>query len=124
MESVSAGSYTPLFGTEKSQPKPVAIAPFLLDRYPVTVGEYLKFVESETAWRRSQARKIFVDEGYLKSWQDDLQPSSQLDRPITEISWFAAKAYCQKENKRLPTVSEWEYVALASETVADAQADD
>ena len=36
-------------------------------------------------------------------------------RPVTQVSWFAARAYCASLGKRLPTVDEWEYAAAASE---------
>jgi hypothetical protein len=39
----------------------------------------------------------------------------------TQVSWFAARAYCASLGKRLPTVDEWEYVAAASERHADAE---
>src|SRR5690606_35888972 len=44
-------------------------------------------------------------------------------RPVTEVSWFAAKAYCESVGKRLPTMDEWEYVAAASRTARDASRD-
>ena len=37
------------------------------------------------------------------------------------MSWFAAKTYCECQDKRLPTVDEWEYVAMADETTKDAR---
>ncbi len=43
--------------------------------------------------------------------------------PGTEISWFAAKAYCEYYGKRLPTVAEWELVGSASARKADGYDD-
>jgi formylglycine-generating enzyme required for sulfatase activity len=42
---------------------------------------------------------------------------------VTEVSWFAARAYCAWRGKRLPSTDEWEYAALASETLRDASRD-
>jgi formylglycine-generating enzyme required for sulfatase activity len=42
---------------------------------------------------------------------------------VTEVSWFAARAYCAAAGKRLPTTDEWEFVARADEARLDASRD-
>jgi formylglycine-generating enzyme required for sulfatase activity len=44
-------------------------------------------------------------------------------RPVTHVSWFAARAYCMWQGKRLPTLAEWEYVAMASAEAPDGRSD-
>ena len=39
----------------------------------------------------------------------------------SDLSWFAAKKYCECEGKRLPTTDEWEYVAQADAQSIDAR---
>jgi formylglycine-generating enzyme required for sulfatase activity len=42
---------------------------------------------------------------------------------VTNVSWFAAEAFCESEHARLPTWLEWEYVAAADATRRDARDD-
>jgi formylglycine-generating enzyme required for sulfatase activity len=42
---------------------------------------------------------------------------------VTGVSWRAAQAYCEAQNKRLPTLVEWEYAAAASATARNATSD-
>jgi formylglycine-generating enzyme len=122
MARIPGGTYTPLFVNGEPE---VRVAAFALDRYPVTRGEYLAFVRANAAWRRDQASRGLAGSGYLASWPAPLSAGSVRDgqRPVTEISWFAARAYCGWRGKRLPSTDEWEYAARASETTRDASRD-
>ena len=68
-------------------------------------------------------KEIFADKNYLQEWKDDttLFSATNPNTPVTNVSWFAAKAYCSCQGKRLPTIDEWEYVAMADETLQDAR---
>jgi formylglycine-generating enzyme required for sulfatase activity len=41
---------------------------------------------------------------------------------VTQVSWFAANAFCESQSARLPSWYEWEYVAAANDNMADARA--
>jgi formylglycine-generating enzyme required for sulfatase activity len=119
---IPSGRYTPFYASD-GDGSGVAVEAFELDRVPVTVERYRAFVEAEAGWRRSAAPPVLVGEGYLERWRGDLDPGPGVggpDRPVTGVSWFAAGAFCRWVGGRLPTTDEWEYVAQASETEANA----
>ncbi|MEO8386191.1 MAG: formylglycine-generating enzyme family protein [Betaproteobacteria bacterium] len=102
---------------------PALIPAFAMRATPVTNGEYLLFVKSQRQWQRGKAPTSFADGTYLHTWRSPLtlNDGMRADQPVTNVSWFAAEAFCEGEGGRLPTWLEWEYVAAADETVFDAR---
>lgn len=98
---------------------------FALDRHPVTNAEYLAFILAHPQWRRDRIPKLFADDDYLSHWAraDALGTAAQADQPVTRVSWFAARAYCEAAGGRLPTWYEWELAAAADERQPDARRD-
>lgn len=120
MVQIKGGEYLPLYGRDSLN---VKINNFLMDVYPVTNKEYIDFVKKYPKWQRSKVIKLFADESYLRAWKSDtiLGENQKEKSAITQVSWFAAKDYCECKGKRLPTVDEWEYVAMANKTIPDAR---
>ena len=124
MIAIPGGAYQPLYG--RPGDAPVRVASFRLDREPVTNAQFLAFVRRHPQWRRSTVKAVFADRAaYLAAWKGDLAAGdAAMERlPVTGVSWFAARAFCAAEGKRLPTVAEWEYAAAASTTDRDAARD-
>jgi sulfatase modifying factor 1 len=100
------------------------VRPFRLDRALVSNADYARFVRSNPEWRRDRVARLFADEGYLRHWRGGTEPGAEIARqPVTQVSWFAATAYCEARGARLPRWYEWEFAAAASETSPDARAD-
>ena len=123
MARIPAGSYRPLYAPPGVTR--VRVRAFALDRTPVTRGTYLRFVRAHPAWARGSVQPRLADAGYLMDWPSasSAGEAADLDRPVTGVSWYAAKAYCASQGKRLPTIDEWELAAAASETKRDASSD-
>ena len=100
------------------------VAPFELQRRPVTNAQFLDFVRRHPDWQRGQAPELFAEERYLQHWASptDLGDAGPA-QPVVNVSWFAAQAYCESLGGRLPTWAEWEYASAADETRADARSD-
>jgi formylglycine-generating enzyme required for sulfatase activity len=116
LAAVPGGDYLPFFkfspgkGQTEAQLRPVRVRAFRLDKSPVTNAQFLSFVRDVPEWRRSQAKSLFVDRSYLSHWRGDLNPpEGEAQAPVTDVSWFAAQAFCEARGLRLPTTDEWEY---------------
>ena len=122
MQSIKGGSFVPLYGlTEDSL---VVVEPFYMDKTPVTNKEYLEFVNQNKLWKKSKVPALYADDRYLQNWSNDTSfAKNQENYPVTNVSWFAAKNYCAAQGKRLPTLNEWEFAAMASPEEIDARKD-
>lgn len=103
----------------------VTVEPFLMATTPTTNAQFLEFTRAHADWRRGLNAELFADEAYLSHWESPVKlgDGAPPNAPVTNVSWFAARAYCKQRDARLPTLAEWEWAAAASETVADARRD-
>ena len=73
----------------------VEVAAFEIDRLPVTVGDWIEYMDAEGA-------------DAPMHW-NGTAPDSRL--PVTHVSWEEATGYARFRGKRLPTEAEWEKAA-------------
>lgn len=95
------GSKKPWYANERPKIN-VYVKKFYIDKYEVTIAQYKEFINAtgRTApeyWAR--ARDIDKFANY----------------PVTAVSWYEAKDYCEWRGKRLPTEAEWEKAARGTD---------
>ena len=120
------GTFTSVLpqGATQGSAAAARVDPFDLRATPVTRAEFRAFLARHPEWRRGRAPAVFADAAYLADGPAaDDAPGAAVARPVTEVRWFAAQAFCDSEGGRLPTWLEWEFAAAADETRADARAD-
>lgn len=79
---------------------------FWIDQFEVTNGRYVEFVKS--AGHRVPQNPTNPTRNL---WQGDSITESLAERPVINVDWFDADAYCKWAGKRLPTEAEWEKAA-------------
>ena len=117
MASIPGGSYRPLY-LKKDTPR-ISVKPFQIDKTPVTNAEFAQFIKGHPQWQRGKVGAKQAEPNYLKHWGKNGPQAADSNKPETNVSWFAAHAYCAAQGKRLPTTDEWEFVGLASELQAN-----
>jgi formylglycine-generating enzyme required for sulfatase activity len=119
-----------------TDPKDMAtVSPFYLDRFEVTVARFRAFKSSGGGTQQSPpapnsgAHPKVAGSGWNPLWNTQLAPDGgQLNdrlqggtwtntpdkgeqRPMSNVSWFEAYAFCIWDGGRLPTYAEWSFAA-------------
>ncbi len=98
MRLVPAGGF--LYGDQEQW---MSLPAFYMDRFEVTTKRYAAFLE---ATGRAAPKDV---------WNDIVWIGSDVDRPMSQVMWQDADAYCRHYGKRLPTEQEWEKAARGTD---------
>jgi formylglycine-generating enzyme len=123
------------FRRRNSETYPATVAPFALDLYEVTVGRFRAFVESGGGVQESPpaanvgAHPKIPGSGWQSTWNKHLAPNTSAlktlvaggtwteaadtneNKPINNVDWLVAFAFCAWDGGRLPTFAEWGFAA-------------
>jgi ergothioneine biosynthesis protein EgtB len=106
----------------------VYLNPYLIDAFPVTNGEYVKFIEDggyknfrfwladgwEAVKKNGWTAPMYWEKDKNSTWiRHDYRGKHKVNpnEPVCNVSYYEADAYCRWAGKRLPTEAEWEKAA-------------
>lgn len=90
---------------------PVYVNAFYIDKHPVTNEQYKAFLDACPHWQKNSILRDYHSGNYLRTWHRNNYPKGAANHPVVNVSWYAAMAYAQWAEKRLPTEAEWEKTA-------------
>jgi len=93
---------------------------YYIGKFEVTNAQYVVFLNAIGRNTNSQGNRLvdlrdpdaqieFSEETFA------LKSADLADRPVVEVSWYGAKAYCEWVRLRLPTEAEWEKAARGTD---------
>jgi len=120
----------------KEIPHPVTVKSFYVSQTEITNKSYMNFLGENPDWLPSEIENLLnkeiVTDRYLKDWSGNTVPAEKMSFPVTNVSYYAAQAYCNwltekitnrhpNLKARLPYEHEWEWIAKMHEEYIPAE---
>jgi iron(II)-dependent oxidoreductase len=109
---IGAGAVGFAYDNERPRHR-VEVAPFLIDRTPVTNAAYIQFIE-ETGGEPPMYWERDGEGGWVRTAMgrtEEVDPRL----PVIHVSWEEAETFARWAGKRLPTEPEWEVAAAGAD---------
>jgi formylglycine-generating enzyme required for sulfatase activity len=88
--------------------KQMQVAPFFIDKFPVTNAQFKQFLDDTHYAPRDGLN-------FLRDWKNGTYPQGWENRPVTWVSLEDARAYARWAGKRLPHEWEWQLAAQGTD---------
>ncbi len=116
---IEGGSYEmgDIWNQGSSDEKPVHIVTmddYYICKYEVTNEQYVEFLNEMGNQIEGGISWLIIGEYDCRIFEIGsvyYSESGYKDHPVTDVTWYGARAYCEWAGGRLPTEAEWEYAA-------------